>query len=375
MVPAVMSAAGSEPVLVVGTGLAGSLVALALADRGAAVTLIGPDLTAPRVCEGGRSSAGPGGASMTWPAATALSYGSVAGFGPAARWRRLETSHGPLGWRASAVVLHGLTPQGSTQDRPAQGVLQELRRRLPPLPAPLPLSRLDGSALALRLPLALRAAGVVRIHGRLTGLEHLGAGAWALPLADGQVLTGRRVVLAAGAGSRALLPTLPERLRCSWAGVLLQAPCRGGGRWLDAVRRGWMVFPRQLQRPGLERRGRSAGQRSWVVDVSLAPWGDGLLAGQISWLPPVEGGVRAELTPPDAAWMETQLREELGRLDPGLAALEACFHQVPVSYCSDGVPLSGPVAPGLWVLAGVSNAYSRLPALAEELAAAILERT
>jgi hypothetical protein len=94
-----------------------------------------------------------------------------------------------------------------------------------------------------------------------------------------------------------------------------------------------------------------------------------LLAGQISWLPPADERSGEESTP-DAPWLEGLLRQELARLDPALAS-RGRFRLVPVSYCSDGTPLSGVVAPGLWMLAGASNAYSTLPALAEALAEAI----
>ena len=78
------------------------------------------------------------------------------------------------------------------------------------------------------------------------------------------------------------------------------------------------------------------------------------------------------LGPPDAAIQEQRLRQALGQLHPALAELEADYRQVPVSYSSDGVPVADQVAPGLWVLAGCSNAFGQLPALVEQLAAAIL---
>ncbi len=348
----------SVPVAVIGAGLAGSLSALALARRGMAVELIGPPCGTDDL-----------------PAATALSYGAVAGVAAAERWRELEAFHGPLGWHTSAVVTHGLAPRpGSAPgardhrtwmarmgDRPLDGLLA----RLPPLPVPLPFSRVDTVALAEALPGALRRARVQRREQPVRRLESRGKG-WSLQLRDGSRLERRRVLLAAGAASRGLWPALPDRLRCSWAGVLVERHRQGEGPWLRAVQRGWLVFPRHLQRPGLERLGHADGGRRWVVDVGLAPWGNGLLAGQISWLPPGDalGGDEGE---PDAPWLERLLRQELARLDPALAS-RGRFQLVPVSYCSDGCPVSARVAAGLWVLAGASGAFSSLPALAEALA-------
>lgn len=346
---------GSQPpdVAVIGGGLAGSLAALALARRQLAVMLISP---AAALAAGGQDAA-----------ATALSYGSVAGLAAAARWLALESRHGPLGWHASAVVLHGLGAAGGQRRSP---LLRSLASRLPLVPAPLPFSRVDGCALARALPPALAAAGVLGLQRRVRGLQPAPGGGWRLELDDGTWRSAPRVLLTTGGACRSLWPSLPGTLRTSWAGVLVQPRLRGRSRWLDVVRRGWMVFPRHLRRPALERQSSQAPpQARWVVDVSLAPWGEGLLAGQITWLPAPQ--TAASGAPTDLDALEGCLRRELGRLDPALAALEAGFHLVPVSYSSDGVPLAAEVAPGLWVLAGCSNAYSHLPALADGLAARI----
>ena len=356
--------AAAPAVTVIGAGLAGSLAALALARRGAAVELIGPTSRAP---DNAAPPSAPELEQLCLPAATALSYGSVAGRAAAGHWRRLEAVHGPLGWRSSAVVTHRLG-----DDVPAQPAawLQGLSECLPPLPAPLPFSQVDGQALVAALPQALRRAGVLRIKQELRRLEPAANGTWRLSLADGRRLECRRLLLAAGAASRLLWPALPERLRISWAGVIAVPTRQGSSRWLQAIRRGWMVFPRRLRRPELERHGVTAQGERLVVDVGLAPWGEGLLAGQISWLPSEGSG--GALESPDAGWLERRLRAELGRLDPTLAELEGRFHLVPVSYCSDGQPLCAALEPGLWALAGCSNAFSTLPDLADSLAAAIV---
>jgi len=62
-------------IVVVGAGLAGSLLALALARRGTSVALVG----------------------SAHPSATVLSYGGLPG-SALRSWRRLERWHGPLGY-------------------------------------------------------------------------------------------------------------------------------------------------------------------------------------------------------------------------------------------------------------------------------------
>jgi len=401
---------GAPPqITIIGAGLAGCLAALALRERGAAVRLLAP-------------AAG--------LAATDLSYGSLQGIAAARRWRRLEARHGPLGWRPSAVVLHrcgGPPPRAAAADastrRPATGGDGGLRSRLPLLPAPLPFSRVDTAVLSAALPRVLQAAGCDWRQQRVDQLAALGGGRWHLQLEDGSGLETGPLLLAAGAGCRQLWPSLPPRLRHSWAGVLVQSRLQGHCRWLTALRRGWLVFPTHLQRIDLERAAAAAPEPRWCVDLSLAPWGSGALLGQIIWLagrdpaapapaaepaaaaatdsgrasisagggiaggttaagalPPGPGRRRREastaapacLGPPEAAIQEQRLRQALGQLHPALAELEADYRQVPVSYSSDGVPVADQVAPGLWVLAGCSNAFTQLPALAEQLAAAIL---
>lgn len=405
-----MAPGASPQITIIGAGLAGCLAALALRERGATVRLLAPvaDL-----------------------AATGLSYGSLQGIAAARRWRRLEARHGPLGWRPSAVVLHRLgadppaaAPAGAAaaampmaMGTPAggRGGRAGLWQRLPLLPAPLPFSRVDTSILMAALPRLLRAAGCAWLEQRVHRLEAIGDSRWYLQLEDGSGLETDRLLLAAGAGCRQLWPSLPPQLRSSWAGVLVQNRLQGRCRWLTTLRRGWLVFPTHLQRIDLERAATPPPGPRWCVDVSLAPWGSGALLGQIIWLdgtdpagpsrpgepgsvvaanaagpaaasaptpgrnalrlqPPQPPARPGPLTgPPDPVLQERRLRQALAQLHPSLADLEAGYRQVPVSYSSDGVPVAGQVAPGLWVLAGCSNAFSRLPALAEQLAASMLQ--
>lgn len=359
-------------VVVIGAGLAGSLLALALAERGLAVSLVAPE--APAV------SGSPAALSATGEQlpATCLSYGAMAGRAAAEQWQRLERRHGPLGWRPSGLVAHLETPP---LDRLPPGALALAASWLP-------LSRVDGELLATALPAALARAGVVRRQGWVTALEPQASGGWSLQLhwdGGGPVgglasrLAASQVVLAAGAGCRRLWPGLAPGLRSSWAGVLL-ADGAGGSPWLEQVRRGRVVMPRHWRLPALEQAagGQPAeglpgggGDERWVVDPGLTARGEEVLLGQISLLRPgIDPGA-----PPDPVWMETRLRRGLAHLDPGLAALPARYLQVPVPFCPDGVPLVGPVegAAGLWVFSGFSGAFTQVPPAADDLAGAIAQ--
>ena len=335
-------------VAVLGAGLAGSLIALALARRGLSVALIAP---------------------ATIPAATDWSYGGVAA-AAAADWLQLEQRHGSLGWHNSGLLLHGLPP-------PLQ--------RLPPgLQARLSLARrygrVDTAQLRQALATVLPAAGVDRLDCGVIRPPSPGpTGGWRLELAGGPACpstawSADQVVLAAGAGCRALWPALPERLRFSWAGAILVDPARlqPGLRdraWLGQARRGRIVQPRHWRRLELEESAAALRQERWVVDAGLARQGDALMLGQISLVGPDFDPA----DPPDPTLMEARLRQGLAELDPRLAALTGTYRQVPVPFCLDGQPLAGPVdnAPGLWVFTGFSGSFSLVPQLAGVMAARI----
>ncbi|MFM9110143.1 MAG: lycopene cyclase family protein, partial [Prochlorococcaceae cyanobacterium] len=119
-------------VAVVGAGLAGGLLALALRRHGLAVTLVAP--------------AAAGDAAL----ATALSYGGVPGRGGERMWRELERRHGPLGWHACGLKLHGGSPL-------LAGLV-------------LPCGRVDARTLLAALPGAWARAGVVRLEATVEGL-------------------------------------------------------------------------------------------------------------------------------------------------------------------------------------------------------------
>lgn len=328
----VMAAATPARVAVIGAGLAGSLLSLALARRGQAVTLFGPDP------EGDTT------------AATPLSYGALLGRQAAGQWRQLERLHGPLGWNACGGVLHGF-----------DGPLDRLPPGLLALGAAvLPVSRVDPSLLVAALPTVLERAGVERRRDAVSCLDTLRP-------------EFSQVVLAAGASCRLLWPALPPRLRYSWAGVLTVPHNPGGSAWLELVRRGKVVLPRHWQRPGLEAKAAELEQQAWVVDTGLAPWGkQGVVLGQISLIQPREAS-RFPGPPPEAAPLETELRRALGRLDPALATLEGSFQLRAVTFCTEGDALVGPVerAEGLWIFTGFRTAFGGIPPQAERLAEAI----
>jgi glycine/D-amino acid oxidase-like deaminating enzyme len=326
---------------IVGGGLAGSLLALELVQRGVSVTLI----------DAGEATA------------TALSYGGVAWWagapGPLGpllrqapdRWRRLQARHGLLGWRGCGLRLHG---GGWTT----------------PLLRP-PFAQVDSTVLMAALPRVLAAAGVQRRRGRVLAPPQPVAGGWHLELERGDTVVAEQLVLAAGAGCRALAPDLPERHRVNWAGVLA-LPARpplgpaSASPWLRHAARRRIVQPRHWQRPSLEAKAPELREERWIVDAGCAPWGMGLLLGQISLVRP---GMDSGEAPPPAA-MEGHLRQGLAGLDPLLAALPGPYRQVPVAFCSNGLPLAGPLpgAPGLWVFSGFGGAFAQVPVLAPLLA-------
>ncbi|MEB3265045.1 MAG: FAD-dependent oxidoreductase [Cyanobacteriota bacterium] len=312
--------------VVVGAGLAGGLLALALARQGQGVTLV-----APAACD------------QLTP--TALSYGGVLGSGGRRQWQRLQASHGALGWSRCGLRRHG--------------------GRWPQQALTWPFSRVDAPSLQAALPGAWAAAGVRRLEARVLELGPTGGRpGWRLRLDAAPVtLDADQVVLAAGAASGALWPALNTRLRTSWAGVLTLADVQGPSPWLAQVRRGRLVLPHRFGRAGLERSG-AAGD--WCVDAGLAPWGRGAVLGQVSWLP-----AAPDQSPP--AWLEQRLRQGLAELDPALGRMEAPFQLVPVSFCRDGQPWLGPVpgAAGLWACCGFSGPFGNLPAAVERLAAII----
>jgi len=210
-------------ITVIGAGLAGSVLALELAQRNLAVRLID------------------GGSTAT---ATALSYGLLP---PAAAsdWRRLQRRHGDLGLRRRWLQLG---PRG----------------------LPLPALQVDPQRFAAATAAALQRCGVERLTRQLQQPEALA------PLRE-----QGPVVLACGAGCRRLAPRLDQRLRCSWAGIL-ELPAGGSPIWPRGVAR----LPARFARLQLEQEAGALPQERWLVDAGLVPCGDRLLAGQITLVRP-----------------------------------------------------------------------------------------
>jgi glycine/D-amino acid oxidase-like deaminating enzyme len=323
-------------VAVVGGGLAGGLLALELAEQGLEVVVV----------DGEETHEGQGSCATQW------SYGAISPFA-GHQWRRLQQHHGELGWRP-----RWFRPWGS-------GAL--LGGKLP-----LRCSRVDVNQFRKALPRVLERAGVEWWAAQVNRLETPArvTEPWLLPIkASNQTLAAWQVVLAAGAGSRALWPHLSERLRVSWAGVLELSAMEGSWPW---GKRGSMRLPAHFQRLRLEAEASSLMEETWVVDPGLVPWGEQWLAGQITLVRP--GWEAGE--PPDAQRQERRLREALVPWLPQIASWPGTFQQVPVSFTTDGNPLVGRVAEsptGLWIMAGLSGSFTTAPRMSKELARAIKE--
>jgi glycine/D-amino acid oxidase-like deaminating enzyme len=320
-------------VAIVGGGLAGSLLALELAGLGQRVQLF-DDPAASHRC------------------ASYWSYGALA---PQAgqRWQQLQRLHGDLGWRRS--WFRPLIPGSLLVGR-----------------LPLPCSRVSVQTLQVQLPLALERAGVERVAVRVdrllqpAGDQH----PWRLEFRQrAEPMQARQVVLAAGAGCRDLWPQLSNSLRVSWAGVLLLQPQPGGWPWAGVAP---MRLPGVFSRLELEAGAAFLHKEAWRVDPGIVPWGQSWLAGQISLVRP---GLVAG-PPPDAALQEQRLRQALKQTAPELAQWPADFHQVPVTFCTDGKALVGPVTgvERLWIFAGFSTAFTAIPAIAPRMAQAVAQK-
>ena len=339
-----MAAPLTADVVIVGGGVAGGLLALELRDLGASVTVV--DAAAPAgLCS-----------------ASAISYGALPGWplaptplarlaaGASKRWRQLQRRHGAWGWRPCRLRLHG----GGAGLRALSAWW------------PLPFAQVDAAVLAARLPLVLAAAGVTCQAARVERLDPQPTADWVLHLSDGTSLQASKLVLAAGAHCRELWPALPSCLRSSWAAVLELAS------YPPLLGRSTAWLPVRFGRAGLERRAAGLSQPEWLVDGGLVPWGAGALLGQHTLVRP---GLELEASPLPAE-VEGQLRQGLAAQAWGtpLAALPGRLRQAAVAFCSEGVPLVGPLAeaPGLWVFAGFSAGFSQVPVLAPLLAQALV---
>ena len=335
-----MTASAPADVVIVGAGVAGGLLALALRELGASVTVV----AAP--------------ASNGLCSASELSYGALPGWplaptplarlaaGASKRWRLLQERHGDLGWRPCRLRLHGAAAGWR------------------PLSAwwPLPFAQVDSAVLTARLPLVLAAAGVTCLLATVERLDPQAGVGWELTLSDGSSLPAAQLVLAAGAHCRQLWPALPQRLRSSWAAALqlasFPAPLGRAAAWL----------PVSFGRVALERGAAGLSQPEWLVDGGLVPRAEGALLGQHTLVRP---GLELGPAPPPLE-VEQQLRQQLAAQAwaAPLAALPGCLRQAAVAFCSEGLPLVGPLAdaPDLWMFTGFSAGFSQVPVLAPLLA-------
>ena len=311
--------------LIVGGGLSGGLLALALRERGVAVSLIADQA----------------------PSATQWSYGVIPGFplGTSALalqaakastlWTDLQARYGELGWGKARLTLHGGKPWARF--------------------VPLPAAQVDTARFHTRLPEVLRQAGVRLLVTEALRVER-DQGQWLVPCRDGSVQRSEQLVLAAGAACRSLWPAWPEDLRGNWAGVLELPHC-------PAAR---LQLPAQFQRPAVERRSGEFEEPCSVVDAGLVPRGAGALLGQISGFAP---GLGLSVPP---LGMEQTLRQAIAAspLPKGLGAAEGSWHEVPVAFSTTGIPWAGPLPepPGLFGFSGFSGGFAQVPVLAPLLA-------
>jgi glycine/D-amino acid oxidase-like deaminating enzyme len=178
-----------------------------------------------------------------------------------------------------------------------------------------------------------------------------------------------QTVICAGAHSVGLLEHLhlpvPDLLKLSWAGVWhIPDLAMGGER---------VLMPLQ----GLRQQGEQAigiNQPQMVLDPGMAPGpgGDGILLGQTSWFglslekPPNQIQDRQALI----AAAELLLPRDIDAvLDSGE------WHQQPVSFSSDGLPLVGLLLPdqAISLCAGFSMAFALVPVLVPLVAEAIID--
>ena len=369
-------------VLVVGAGLCGSLLALALARCGARVTLV---------------------AALPGDTATSLSYGGVpwwAGDDDALGqlqsraldcWRRLEDRHGDLGLRPARLLLHwpvgpypaaaleavATLPHAVAGRQLCRQQLQQGRWAGWQLRCggalELPYARVEPQRFCIGISRTLAQHGVAVCRGGVTNLRLAGRTCGGVSLANGTALDASAVVLANGAGVSSLLPPTngTPAFPCTSAGVLQLALAQP---FPDVI-----VMPLLCQRQQLERQGCREGSAR-IVDAGLAPCRGGVLMGQASRLDPPgspgtsnTGQAAAEAEAAD----EAALRRAVASFAPGLATApalrRAAFHRCRVAFSPDGRAWVGPYpgVEGLWVFGGFSSAFALAPVLAPLLADAI----
>ena len=345
----------------VGAGLAGGLLALEAAERGAKVCII-----------------------STAPMATPTSYGGVQ-LSALEQWQRLEKRHGSLGLEPAELLLYWLEDQKPNIPPGAQRLEPSQWRGLEPLlvdahlggVVAMPYARVDPLVLTKKLTKALAAAGVQQRNLLLQGLlREEGVVVRGCKTKAGEEILAQHTVLAAGAATAPLLASIGcslPLLDCSWAALLqLEAGLPDNffcGEASDRPKA--IVMPMELKRMERER---STSGAQLICDGGIAPWGNAKVFGQASFF----GESIGQIDKPNPAVMRAGLMEAAKsllpqQLWPSLAELPMALQ--PVAFSRDGLALVGPISrfKGLSVFTAFSAAFSLVPGLATVLAAAILD--
>ena len=351
--------------LLLGAGLSGGLLALALAELGVEVELAGGSLA--------DSATGWSYGGVPWWAGAANPLGELLATAPR-RWDQLQQRHGELGLRPAQLWLHW------PEQAPPQAVAK-VQQALAGLPQQPEFTALSAHEAIEQEPLLAGAdlGGVMQLpYWRVDplafqqGLERAWAAAGVqrcAPLPADELRQrleqGESVVLCSGAATLALLKAMglqtPSALDFSWAGV---GQCDGAKLAAERI-----VMPLLGQRSGREA---AVSGAAVICDPGLAPApGGGLLVGQTSWFdrpiddpPPVDedleqlSGVRSRLVPSLIESSHGPLR----------------LQQQPVAYSRDQQPLLGPLpgCPNLSLFTGFGGPFALVPALTSLMAQALV---
>ena len=355
--------------LLLGAGLVGGLLAIALAEQGAEVVLsgAGPSSSATAISYGG----------VPWWAGAKTELGLLQKQAPE-QWQRLEQRYGDLGLHKAELLLHWQAALGEAALQQALAVIPQGLHRLSGAELQEYEPLLAGAALGgavvlpyLRLDPLKLLRGLESCYGQL-GIKRRGS-LYGEPLVEA-IAGSDHTVVCAGAKTAELLEhmnlPLPALLQLSWAGAL-QLP----GHGLKGQR---VVMPLQSRRREQEQIQWQAGPTA-LLDAGLAPapGGEGLLVGQTSWFE----------CPINAAPTEQQDRRALAAafdlLLPSITEADqsnSLWLQRPVSFSRDGLPLLGALKAGafqqekaLSVCAGFSTAFALVPALMPFFAQALLD--
>ena len=351
--------------LLLGAGLSGGLLALALAELGVEVELAGGSLA--------QSATGCSYGGVPWWAGAANPLGQLLATAPH-RWDQLQQRHGDLGLRPAELWLHW------SEQAPLQAVAK-VQQALAGLPQQPQLTPLCAQEAIEREPLLAGAdlGGVLQLpYWRVDplafqqGLER----AWQasavqrrapLPADELQqrLEQGEAVVLCSGAATLALLKAIglqpPSLLAFSWAGV-----ARCDRAQLAAER---ILMPLLAQRSARET---AASGGAVICDPGLAPApGGGVLLGQTSWFDrPIDGPPPVENDLQQLSGVRSRLAPSLSESTHGPLRLQ----QQPVAYSRDQQPLLGPL-PGcsnLSLFTGFGGPFALVPTITPLMAQALV---